>query len=234
MPDPKTPFIGILMLDTAFPRIEGDAGNVASYPFPTRTRIVAGAGSLDIVQSGAPSPKLRAAFCDAAQALEHEGAVGLISTCGFLVHTQAQIAASVKIPVLVSALSLYPTVRLAVGAAPIAVLTASEAALMHGGLASAGIDTNDVEVVGLDDCTAFTQAILVDKSDQPSSLDTLAIEAAVVEKSRAILERNPQTRAILLECGNLPPYAAAIRAETGLPVFSILDAAALLWASSQS
>ena len=41
--------------------------------------------------------------------------------------------------------------------------------------------------------------------------------------------RVPDLGGFLLECGNLPPYADAIRAATGRPVFGILDAASLLW-----
>ena len=53
--DLNTPFLGILMLDTNFPRIIGDAGNVDSYDIPARTLVVSGAGSLDIVKIGQPS-----------------------------------------------------------------------------------------------------------------------------------------------------------------------------------
>ena len=38
-----TGFIGILSLDTSFRRIEGDAGNPASYDLPARVRVVDGA-----------------------------------------------------------------------------------------------------------------------------------------------------------------------------------------------
>ena len=35
--------IGILMLDTKFPRIPGDIGNALTFPFPVRYRKVSGA-----------------------------------------------------------------------------------------------------------------------------------------------------------------------------------------------
>ena len=125
-----TGFIGILMLDTAFPRIPGDAENAESYPFPVRIRAVRGAGSPDIVRGARPPEHLVKSFVDTARALEAEGAVGVISTCGFLVHIQQELAVALRIPVMASALSLYPSLRVVLGGRPIGVLTASQDSLL--------------------------------------------------------------------------------------------------------
>ncbi|APE45698.1 hypothetical protein BOO69_19275 (plasmid) [Sulfitobacter alexandrii] len=222
-------FIGVLMLDTAFPRVVGDAGNVDSYPFPVRLRVVPGAGSTDIVQGAAPPAALTAAFIDAARALEAEGAVGLVSTCGFLVHIQAELAAAVRIPVMLSALSLYPTLRLTCGDRPVGILTASRQSLLAGGLSAAGIDPAAVHVAGIQGCRAFADAILKRKEDQPDTLDVDAIGAYCTGLAAGMVAMEPRLACFLLECGNLPPYAAAIRQATGRPVYGIGDAAALLW-----
>lgn len=226
-------FIGILMLDTAFPRVLGDAGNPDSYPFPVRLRVVFGAGPSDIVRGCTPDPKLTAAFIHAARALEAEGAVAIISTCGFLVHIQAELAASVNIPVMVSALSLYPVLRQSFGAQPIGILTASRDSLLGGTLQSAGIDPRTVQVAGMQDCPAFADAILSDKSDQPDVLDSEAIARHCTDLAVGMVAQDPKLGCFLLECGNLPPHAAAIRQATGRPVYGILDAAALLWRGAQ-
>lgn len=221
------------MLDTAFPRIPGDAGNMDSYPFPARAEVIPGAGTPEVVRDGRPAPDLVRAFYGAAQRLEQQGAVALVSTCGFLISIQDEIARAVQIPVMVSALSLYPSLRQMVGHAPIGILTASDASLGTLAFDVAAIPRADVEVEGLEDCPAFANAILSRKDQQPDRLDRQAIEAAVVAKAAAILDRRPETRAFLLECGNLPPYAAAIRTATGRPVFSILDAAQIMWRGAQ-
>ena len=216
------------MLDTSFPRILGDAGNSDSYPFEVRIKVVEGAGALDVVRSNKPSPELVLAFCNAAKELERQGAVGLISTCGFLIHVQEEIARAVQIPVMVSALSLYPLLaRLFVGA-PIGVLTASSTSLNGSALALAGISEGDVEIEGLETCDAFRDSILTGRSDRVSMLDEKAIATAAAERACMILQRKPETAAFLLECGNLPPYSAAITAATGKPVYSILHAAHFL------
>jgi maleate cis-trans isomerase len=63
----------------------------------------------------------------------------------------------------------------------------------------------------------FTRAILGNEM-------TLDVEAARADNVAAALQLqadNPDLGAIVLECTNMVPYAADIRAATGLPVFSI-------------
>ena len=54
-------------------------------------------------------------------------------------------------------------------------------------------------------------------------LDVEAARSDNVEAALALKEANPDLGAIVLECTNMVPYAADIRAATGLPVFSILN-----------
>ena len=223
-----TGFIGVLMLDTAFERVVGDAGNPDSYHRPARLRVVENAGSPEIVRDGLPDPDLIAAFCLAAQELEAAGAVAITSTCGFLISVQDRIAAAVTVPVMVSALSLFPLIRAAHGNRPVGIITASRRQLGEAALAAAGILPDQVRIAGMEDCEAFAQAILVPKSDQPARLDREGIADAAVARARALCSETPDLGAILLECGNLPPYADAIAAATGRRVYSILDAARLI------
>ena len=226
------PFLGILSLDNAFPRVPGDGGNPESYPFPARVRVVDGADSPAIVRDGRPDPAIVARFVEAAQKLEADGAAVLVSTCGFLVTAQDEIARSVTIPVMLSALSLYPAIA-AVRPGPVGVITASRAALGEAALAAAGIGRADVRIAGLEDVPAFADAILPAKAAQARDLDTRAIASALAAKGRALLDAEPNLSAILLECANLPPYSGALRAATGLPVFDILDGAGLIWSAAQ-
>lgn len=214
------------MLDTQFPRIIGDAGNIESYSYPARTLIVEGAGSTDIVKDGLPSDDLINKFCLAAKQLELEGAKSIVSTCGFLISVQDIIAKSVKIPVMVSSLSLYPQIIEKNTEGKTAIITASQKSLGEGALKSAGIvDREKVIIVGMEDCSAFSSAFLMKKEEQSINLDKDAIEHAVVKKAVQLIKENPEITSFLLECGNLPPYAKAIEKATSRPVYSILDAA---------
>src|SRR5213593_2663429 len=101
--------VGILMLDTRFPRIPGDMGNAATFPFPVRYQRVAGASPDLVVRRGAAG--LLPAFIESARQLEHEGVGAITTNCGFLVKYQRELAASVAVPVFTSSLLLVPLVH---------------------------------------------------------------------------------------------------------------------------
>jgi Asp/Glu/hydantoin racemase len=52
-------------------------------------------------------------------------------------------------------------------------------------------------------------------------MDVAAAERDVVDAGKELVARHPEVGAIVLECTNMPPYAAALQAATGLPVYDI-------------
>lgn len=222
----RTGALGVLMLETRFPRPRGDIGNPASFDFPVIHRVVRGAVPEEIVAPAARAGAWLPAFADAARALEAEGAAAITTSCGFLVLAQAALASAVRVPVLSSALLLAPLIRTMLGPeARIGVLTAHSGHLGPPHLAAAGIGPDwPVTVRGLEDCPAFAASVLANAPD----MDVEAVRDGTVAAARAMQAAAPDLAAILMECTNLPPHAAAVRAATGLPVWSILDAAALL------
>ncbi len=224
-------FLGVLSLDTAFQRITGDVGNANSYPFSAEIVIVDGADSTVIVRDSMPEDLLMERFIEATRDLERRGASAIVSTCGFLITSQKRIAASVKIPVMLSGLSLYPTVA-AICPGRVGILTASRKALGPSALEAADIEANKVAIGGMEDEPTFAKTFLAKREEQLRELDREAMEKAVCKVAVELKDANPDLSAILLECGNLPPYAAAIREATGLPVFHLLDAAAMMMAAS--
>ena len=73
--------VGILMLDTRFPRIPGDMGNAATFPFPVRYQRIPGADPERVVRRGAAG--LLPAFVDGARQLECEGVGGSPGDCTY-------------------------------------------------------------------------------------------------------------------------------------------------------
>src|SRR2546426_4041766 len=130
--------VGILMLDTQFPRIPGDMGNASTFPFPVRYQRVEGADPDLVVRRGAAG--LLPAFIEGAHQLQHEGVGAITTNCGFLVKFQRELAAAVKIPVFTSSLLLVPLVhRMLPPGRRVGVLTVNSATLAPEHLEGAGI-----------------------------------------------------------------------------------------------
>jgi hypothetical protein len=69
----STPALGIIMLNTRFPRVVGDIGNPATFPFPVRYRIVEAATVAHVVRADGLSAGLVDGFVEAAHQLAAEG-----------------------------------------------------------------------------------------------------------------------------------------------------------------
>jgi Asp/Glu/hydantoin racemase len=52
-------------------------------------------------------------------------------------------------------------------------------------------------------------------------MDVALAAADILEAGRDLVARHPDVGAIVLECTNMPPYAHALRAALGLPVYDI-------------
>jgi hypothetical protein len=130
--------VGILILDTRFPRVPGDIGNALTFPFPVRYLRVEGASPDRVVRRGAAG--LLEPFVAGARVLEREGVGAITTSCGFLVKFQRELAAAVSVPVFTSSLLLVPFVhRMLAPGRRIGILTVDAAALGAAHLAGAGI-----------------------------------------------------------------------------------------------
>ncbi|MCE8556820.1 aspartate/glutamate racemase family protein [Ruegeria pomeroyi] len=207
--------VGILMLETRFPRIPGDMGNALTWPFPVQYRVVRGA-SPDKVVRGDPRVLLDA-FVEAGRDLVATGADGITTNCGFLALVQDELRAALNVPVATSSLMQVPMVQALLPPGRKAViLTISKATLSPAHLAAAGVPL-DTPVYGTDAGRAFTRDIL---GDAPQ-IDFAACRQDMLDTADQILAQQPDAGAIVLECTNMVPYAADLRRRTGLPVYSI-------------
>lgn len=221
---PNAPTIGILMLDTRFPRIPGDIGNPATFPFPVRYHRVPKASADRVVRQGARD--LLPAFIEGARALEREGVRAITTSCGFLARYQQELASAVSVPVFASSLILVPLVfRMLPAGKAVGILTIDSASLTPTELAGAGVPTDmPVVVAGMDAEEEFHRAILEDRV----ALDVERSRAEHVRVASRLVATHPNVGAIVLECTNMPPYRADIQRATGLPVFDIVHLVILI------
>src|SRR5215468_698853 len=207
--------VGVLMLETRFPRILGDMGNAETWPFPVLYKVVPGASPRRVVCGMAEG--LLDKFLDAAEELVRLGADGITTTCGFLSLYQREIAAHVGVPVATSSLMQIPFIE---GVLPpgkrVGVLTVSAANLTEEHLRDAGADPA-TPVVGTDNGSEFSRVLINDEE----RLDVAAAERDILAAGEELVEKHAGIGAVLLECTNMVPYSRALSQRLGLPVFSI-------------
>ncbi len=207
--------LGILMLDARFPRVPGDMGNGDTWPFPVLYEIVRGATPERVVRRRAEG--LDGDFLDAARRLVDRGAAAVTTVCGFLSLFQPELAAHAGVPVASSTLMQVAALdRMLPPGKRTGVITVSRESLWDDHFTAVGAPT-DTPVEGTEGGRELTRVLI---GNQPW-LDMGAAEADVTAAARRLAARCPEVGAIVLECANMAPYAAAVRRETGLPVHDI-------------
>lgn len=224
--------IGVLMLNTSFPRVHGDIGNARTFDFPVRYKVVSQATQGTIVTEADKARDLLPHFIEAARELESEGVAAITTSCGFLSVVQEELAAAVSVPVATSSLLLLPMILNMIGRRKVGVITANASVLSQRHLMLGdGADYSRIVLCGLQDCPNFRASILGLPTEGVSGFDVKLIEQEVVARCKMLWQDNPEIGAFLFECTNLPPYARAVQKATGLPVFGILQLMEMLHAS---
>jgi hypothetical protein len=216
--------IGVLCLDSQFPKPPGHIKNPSGLSFPVLYETVPGATVAALVND--PAPDFIDPFLDAARRLEAEGVRAITGSCGFLALYQKELAAAVKVPVFASSLIQVPMVHHML--APdkrVGVLTASAPNLTPRHFAAVGAGGIPVAVEGMESYPEFREVIL---EGRRSAMDITAIETEVLAAARSLVEKNPDVGAVVLECTDMPPYAQNIQELLRLPVFDLTTLATMV------
>ena len=208
--------VGILMLDTAFERLKGDAGNAATWPFPVVIRKVKGASVSAVVDKGAAG--LADLFIEAGRALvREEGVCAITTTCGFLVVHQRALSEALPVPVATSSLLQIPIVdRMLPQGKRAGVLTFDRDGLKPELLAAAGARP-DTPIAGLPPQGLFHRRVR-----DNAAADVPALGAEVEAVTEAFLKAHPEVGALVVECANLPTFSADLSERFHVPVYDLV------------
>jgi len=208
------PLLGILQLETRFPRIPGDVANPATWPFPVAIEMVPGAA----VERVTRGDDLLAPFVAAGERLAARGVRGLTTSCGFLAPYQRALTARLSLPVLASSLQQIPLVQATLPAGRrVGVITFDAGRLGPGHLEAAGAAV-DTPVVGVEGGRELHPVIAEDRP----RLDPALAEGDVLAAGDALRAAAPELGAVVLECANMAPYARALSRRLALPVYDIV------------
>ena len=214
----NTSFIGIIMLDTIFPRIKGDIGNPATFNFPVRYKVVNGASPERMVIKADKS--LIQPFIEAGHSLIKDGAFALATSCGFLALFHRELTQALSVPVFSSSLlQVHLAQSIIKKDQKVGIITARKASLTLEHLSAIGIDHYPLVIMGMDQAEEFSSVFIKGKP----TLDLKKCRQEMKTTARKLKELNPDIGAIVLECTNMPPYARIIHAATGgLPIFDVV------------
>lgn len=219
------PCLGVLRLDHDYPPVQGDVACPTSFPYPSIHRMVPGL-TFTLCQQGHLDDNLNDAFVEAVRWLEQQGVSGITGDCGFMFHYQALVRDLTSLPVFLSSLVLLPAVLTTYNPTKLVVVfTANSNAVPMENIIHnmCCLDEEEgerrIRVVGCQDVPGFEAVTL------GTAIHLLIVKAGVVNLALRIQRQNPNLAAFIFECTQLPPFSAAVRQATGLPVWDAITGA---------
>jgi Asp/Glu/hydantoin racemase len=228
------PLIGILGWEAGhkdtlsqFEQMTGNIANPHTFDFPVMYTRVKGAYYQTVVVQ--PNVQVLEAMIQAARELEQEGIRAIATGCGFNAIFQRELANAVGVPVFASSLIQVPLVhRLLKESRRVGIITADKEYLTEKHLEGVGITrTMPVAIRGVEATEEFSKI----RADPNAVLDVCRFQEDVVGVAEALVREERDVGAIVLECTDLPPFAAAIRRAIGLPVFDMVTLTNMIYES---
>ena len=211
--------IGILCLESLFPKPRGHMRNPLTYGFPTVTRVIRGVDIPRLLFN--PTPDLLEPFIQAAKELEADGVQAITGSCGFMALFQKAVASAVSVPVLMSSLVQIPIIHTLHGpGCRIGVLTAHSGSLTPEHFRQAGVPDAQIDalaIAGMENFPVFRKTIL---EGAAPVMDTDAVGAEIGAAAAAMTDGQPLD-ALLLECTDLSVFARTVQEAVSVPVYDI-------------
>jgi hypothetical protein len=212
------PPLGILMLEGKMADVPGCMACEATFPYPVVRKVVRGSKTpLSAEEAWAMLPL----YVEAARELEQEGVAAITANCGLIALMQKELAATVRVPVVTSALLMVPDLHRLVGGRRIGILTFFTHAVGERNYNASGWSSNDIPVAlgGVGASEAWL-TFLRTKEVPPELREQMT--AALLATVRGMLAEHPDIGAFVSECTMLPACLQAVREEVGVPVYDVL------------
>ena len=157
----------------------------------------------------------------AAKQLELEGCRAICGACGYFGHFQRRVAEAMDIPVYLSSVVQVPWIRTGLKKGQkIGVLCADGKNLTPELFYECNASKED-----FDACVVKSAGHLPEFSalmERRGHFDNEILRNELIGLAKEIVEENDDVGAILLECSDMPPYAADIQRAVNLPVFDFI------------
>lgn len=219
-PDTKLPPLGALCLDYTddIHRPPGDVIMSESYHFPVIQQQISGATLWKVVDPNEFDEEYFQSYVAACKTLQDKGCIGIITSCGFLAQIQTRLASQVDIPIATSSLLQVPSVLTILSPKKkIGVITFDPITLCETHFRGVGITEEMCKRLVITGCRpgGALHRIITDGDSYVAE----ELEQELVGLAVELVESNSDIGAFVLECTQMPPYARAIQAATGKPVY---------------
>jgi hypothetical protein len=220
--------LGILMLEGKMADVPGCMACEATFPYPVVRHVVRGSRTpLSAEEAWAMLPL----YVEAARELEAMGVGAITANCGLIALMQKELAATVRVPVVTSALLLAPAIHRLVGGRRIGILTFFTHAVGERNYNASGWSSGEIPVAlgGVGDSEAWLEFL---RTKEVGPELRARLEADLLAVVKTMLAEHPDIGAFVSECTMLPACLQKVREEVGLPVYDILTALDLAVAGS--
>lgn len=221
-PDEELSPLGALCIDYTddIHRPPGDPLNPKSFRFPLIYETIPGITPIRVSTTDAFSEEWLQNCVDTCEKLAKRGAIGIITSCGFLSQVQQRLVDKVSIPVATSSLLQLPY-----------VLSITHS-MKHVGVIAYSTNLNEIHLAGVGVPSEQWHRVTIVGSHVDGPLHGIIrdgdpyieeeMEAELVSVAKELLEKDPLVSAIVLECTQMPPYAKAIQKALHIPVFDAI------------
>ncbi len=206
--------VGVIAIQLDYAKLPGNVVNPATYDFPVIFKRV----EFEIERLFAGDKTLVDDVIAAAKELEACGASVIVGACGFFAHFQDAVADAVEVPVYLSSLTQLPLIELGLKKdQKVLVFAADGASVTDDMLSHVGASRERLIIQNVGDRPAFEP---IRYGVKP--LDNGALIDDMCQLACACCDKHPEIGAVLLECSDLPPYAADVQTACKRPVYDFV------------
>jgi len=207
--------VGIIVIEDNMHLLPGNVANAQSFNFPVLYEVLEGVKA-DQVMGG--DANIGERVIAGGQKLIKRGARVVLGACGSFANYQKQTAAELCVPTFLTVMMQVPWILPSLKPdQKIGVIAAVASALTPKVFDQSGITDPDRLVI--DEAIKLESFMKMANCD--ASFDPKQLASDMTQLAKKMVDNCPEIAVILLQCSDMPPFAAAIQDGVQLPVFDM-------------
>jgi len=207
--------VGILMSDSAIPRIPGDPGHAETFNFPVLYEVLVGFPFEDLISLQKENTDK---LIEPALRLQEKGVRLIAADCGLFGPFHRDFKKHLSVPFIGTALDLVPLLaHFHPADQKIGIITGDTRILSVEHLKASGITPDSVVIAGMENSSEFSRVVI----ERNPALDREKMKQGVIESAAQLIGK--QVAAVVLECTNLISFRQEVQQTLGVPVFDLVS-----------